>query len=156
MLSSASFRDLRPTDESASSMGRGNSARDTKPELLLRRALWTRGIRYRLHDRRLVGKPDIVLPKQRIAVFCDGDFWHGRQWTERRQKLGRGANSSYWVAKIAGNIRRARQVNKTLRRLNWEVIRVWESAVISDPEGVAEKIAVRIQMRAKREETRSL
>jgi DNA mismatch endonuclease, patch repair protein len=143
-IRSISFRGFQPANEAASRMGRGNSARDTKPELLLRRALRKRGIRYRLHDRRLTGTPDIVLPRERIAIFCDGDFWHGRSWAKRRKKLRDGANSSYWIAKIGGNIRRDRRVNRTLRRFHWSAIRVWESSIRRDPEAVAERIVSRI------------
>src|SRR5437870_11638809 len=122
MISSPSFAGLRSTSEIASRVGRSNRARHTVPELLLRRALWKRGIRYKLHDHRLPGKPDIVLSRQRVAIFCDGDFWHGRNWTERRRKLKRGANCEYWVAKIARNIHRSRRVNRMLKKLNWTVV----------------------------------
>jgi DNA mismatch endonuclease (patch repair protein) len=101
-----------------------------------------------LHDRHLAGRPDILLVRQRTAIFCDGDFWHGRQWAKRRQKLVRGSNGNYWVEKIAGNIRRARKVNRVLRQLNWDVIRVWESDIADDPERVADEIMLRVQTKA--------
>jgi G:T-mismatch repair DNA endonuclease (very short patch repair protein) len=66
-------------------------------------------------------RPDIVFAGQRIAIFCDGDFWHGRQWVKRRRRLERGSNASYWVAKIRRNIERDRQINRTLRRRGWTV-----------------------------------
>jgi DNA mismatch endonuclease (patch repair protein) len=100
-----------------------------------------------LHDPRLPGKPDIVLPCQRIAIFSDGDFWHGRHWAERRRRLSKGANASYWIAKISRNINRGRRINQILRRLNWNVIRVWESDIICDPQGIADEIAHTIQMK---------
>jgi|SRR6266566_480153 len=151
MTKAPSFAALRSTSDLASRVGRGNRARNTKPELLLRRALRKLGVRYKLHQCGLPGKPDIVLREERIAIFCDGDFWHGRDWAERQQKLLKGANGAYWVAKIASNIRRARRVNRALRRLNWSVIRIWESAIVDDLEGVTEKIVRRIQKHSSRE-----
>ena len=147
MLHAPSFARFRPTSEVASRVGRGNRACDTSPELLLRRALRKQRVRYKLHEFRLPGKPDIVLRDQRIAIFCDGDFWHGRRWAERRKKLSKGANASYWIAKISRNIQRGRRINQMLRRLNWHVIRVWESDIIGDPDAVANQIANAARMR---------
>jgi DNA mismatch endonuclease (patch repair protein) len=93
-----------------------------------------------LHDHRLPGKPDIVLLRHRIAIFCDGDFWHGKNWTERRRKLENGANCQYWVAKIAANMRRSRKINRMLRNLNWTVVRVWESSLRSELDAVVDRI----------------
>jgi DNA mismatch endonuclease, patch repair protein len=141
MIRTPSFTSLQSTSEFASRVGRGNRARNTRPELLLSRALKKHGIRYKLHEPGLAGKPDILLPRQRIAIFCDGDFWHGRRWAERRKKLSKGANADYWIAKISRNMERARQVDRTLRDLNWRVIRVWESDIIKDADAIASEIA---------------
>jgi DNA mismatch endonuclease (patch repair protein) len=70
-----------------------------------------------------------VIRRARVAVFCDGDFWHGRNWPQRRAKLARGWNASYWIAKIERNRARDRQTAKALRALGWHVVRVWESDV---------------------------
>jgi G:T-mismatch repair DNA endonuclease (very short patch repair protein) len=80
-------------------------------------------------------------------VFCDGDFWHGRRWNERRQKLAHGANGIYWTAKIASNIERDRRINRSLRRQGWTVLRVWETDVLRDPVRVVARV-----LRAIREE----
>ena len=140
MTKAPSFAALRSTSDLASRVGRGNRARNTKPELLLRRALRKRGVRYSLHERGLPGKPDIVLRQARIAIFCDGDFWHGRRWAERRKKLRKGANATYWIAKISRNIQRARRVNRALRAMNWRVVRVWESQIIRNADAIAREI----------------
>jgi DNA mismatch endonuclease (patch repair protein) len=84
---------------------------NTKPELALRKALWGKGLRYRLHDRNLPGKPDIVFPKARVAVFVDGDFWHGNQWRKRgkralAEQFGGSEHSDYWQQKIGRNMDR--------------------------------------------------
>jgi DNA mismatch endonuclease, patch repair protein len=89
--------------------------------------MWARGIRYRIDVRDLPGKPDIVLRKQRIAIFCDGDFWHGRDLDERLRRLEAGHNSAYWVAKIRRNVERDRANDASLRAAGWMVLRFWES-----------------------------
>jgi len=119
---------------------RRNPARDTKPELLLRRALWARGARYRLHDASLPGKPDIVFSRQHVAIFCDGDFWHGRDWPRRRALLQRGSNASYWVSKIGYNVLRDKQHTRALGTRGWAVVRLWESEIRKAPEKAAARI----------------
>lgn len=103
----------------------------TRPELALRRALWTAGLRYRLASR-LPGKPDLVFPSARLAVFVDGDFWHGNAWRIRgmssfdEQFEGR-ANPAFWRAKITANMERDIRVNAELKALDWDTYRVFES-----------------------------
>src|SRR6266446_6323651 len=100
-----SYKGLRPASAHATMAARGSSKKtNTRCEVALRRALWAAGFRYRKNVSDLPGRPDIVFLRARIAVFCDGDFWHGRDWESRRQKLGRGTNSAYWLAKIQANI----------------------------------------------------
>jgi len=113
---------------------RAVKGRDTTPELALRRGLWARGLRYRLCRRDLPGAPDIVFVSRRVAVFVDGDFWHGRQWRSRgfsslEAQMKRVRNSAYWVKKIARNVERDQRVNRDLRALGWITVRVWESEV---------------------------
>lgn len=127
-----SYSGFRPVSEAASRSKSKLRRTDTKPELLLRRKLWSEGLRYRKNFNKLPGKPDIIFPKQKIAVFCDGDFWHGRNWTIRRAKLAAGANAAYWVAKIESNIARDVRVNHQLQELGWTVLRFWEGDLISD------------------------
>lgn len=106
---------------------------DTKCEIQLRRELWRMGLRFRKNVRDLPGKPDIVFRKQRVAVFCDGDFWHGRNWPARRRKLNKGANALYWTKKIHANIQRDRLHDEELQRLGWRELRLWESDILKDP-----------------------
>ncbi len=116
---------------------------------MLRRTLWRRGLRYRKNAPDLPGRPDIVFRSARLAVFCDGDFWHGADWESRKAKLAQGHNAAYWVAKIERNRARDAEVNERLRSMGWRSLRLWESAICSDAEGVADQVerAVR-QLRA--------
>lgn len=117
--------------------------RDSKAELLLRKELHRRGLRYRLHARDVLGKPDIVIRSQRIAVFVDGDFWHGNAW--RLRGLPDLASlfptrTDWWVEKITRNMKRDEQVSDRLRRDGWNVIRVWESDILDDPSRAADAV----------------
>lgn len=101
-------------------------SKDTDIEIILRKALWKRGFRYRKNDKKLPGKPDIVLSKYKIAIFCDAEFWHGKDWYEvLRPQIMRGKNSEYWEKKITNNMNRDMEVNKQLMFLGWTVIRFW-------------------------------
>jgi DNA mismatch endonuclease (patch repair protein) len=114
---------------------RANKATNTRAELLLRKHLWRLGLRYRLHAKDLPGKPDIVFRGKRLAIFCDGDFWHGRNWEERQRKLRKGSNASYWLSKIGSNRERDARHNAALAELGWTVVRLWESDILKDPDG---------------------
>ena len=99
--------------------------RDTKPELLLRQALWARGVRgYRLDDKRLPGRPDLAWTRKKVAVFVDGAFWHGHPSAFQQGKSG-----TYWDEKIVRNIERDRLADATLRGLGWTVFRFWDFEV---------------------------
>jgi DNA mismatch endonuclease (patch repair protein) len=98
------------------------------------------GMRYRKNVYSLPGKPDIVFYGSRVAVFCDGDFWHGRHWSELESKLLKGWNGRYWVAKIAGNRERDKRNTAELESNGWHVIRIWESDIRHDPSGIAIKV----------------
>jgi DNA mismatch endonuclease (patch repair protein) len=136
-----SYKGLRPASPQATKAARGSSKKtDSSCELALRRALWAAGCRFRKDVAELPGRPDIVFSGARIAVFCDGDFWHGRDWDERRRKLGRGTNPQYWLAKIQRNIERDWQNTARLQEMGWTVIRVWESQIRSDLTGVVRAI----------------
>lgn len=110
-------------------------SKDTEPELLVRKALWKDGYRYRINVRKLPGKPDIVLTKDKIAVFCDGDFWHGHNWAVRglpslEEELKK--YSEFWKSKILGNIARDERNTLQLKEMGWTVIRLWESDIRKD------------------------
>src|SRR5438045_3086924 len=95
-----SFSGLKPSSTNSSWVKSRNRGAGTRAELALRRALKRLGLRYRINVSVLPGRPDVVFADSRVAVFCDGDFWHGRAWRTRRVKLMGGSNSRYWVAKI--------------------------------------------------------
>ena len=99
-------------------------AKNTRPELLLRHALWRRGLRYRVNDKNLPGSPDIVLAKYRTAVFVHGCFWHGHK--DCKQYTVPKTNTDYWVAKVARNKERDQEVWRKLEAKGWYVIIVWE------------------------------
>ncbi len=103
---------------------RAIKSKDTTIELMLRKALWRKGIRYRKNYKLLPGKPDVAITKYRIAVFCDSDFWHGYEWEERNKRIK--SNRDYWIPKIERNMERDRQVNEQLTSDGWIVLRFWE------------------------------
>lgn len=98
---------------------------NTKIEVLLRKALWKKGYRYRKNYKKLPGKPDIVLTKYKIAIFCDGEFSHGKDWEILKPRLEKGNSSEYWVSKISKNRKHDDEINKELLFLGWTVIRFW-------------------------------
>jgi len=99
-------------------------------EAKLAKALWHKGKRYRLNYRKLPGSPDIVLTKAKIAIFIDGEFWHGYDWVNRNLKLK--SNREYWVEKIEENIDRDNRNNLRLRDMGWISIRFWEKEIKND------------------------
>lgn len=98
---------------------------NTKIEVLLRKALWKKGYRYRVNYKDLPGKPDIVFTKYKIAIFCDGEFFHGKDWEVLKLRLEKSDNSEYWVSKISRNRDRDDEINKKLLFMGWTVIRFW-------------------------------
>ncbi|MEM7582864.1 MAG: very short patch repair endonuclease [Acidobacteriota bacterium] len=139
-LKAPRYGGFKPSSKHASRVKSKNRKTDTKAELILRRALWARGLRYRVHGHDLPGKPDIVFLRQQLAVFVDGDFWHGRDWEELQVKLARRANPDYWIRKIAYNRERDQVVTRELETQGWTVMRVWEGEILSDVERVAEQV----------------
>lgn len=99
--------------------------KDTSIELLLRKELWKKGYHYRKNYRKLPGSPDIVLTKYKIAIFCDGEFFHGRDWENLKSRLKKGDKGEYWIAKISRNIQRDEEINEKLLFLGWTVLRFW-------------------------------
>ncbi|MCI8901109.1 MAG: very short patch repair endonuclease [Lachnospiraceae bacterium] len=99
--------------------------KDTKIEVLLRKELWHRGYRYRKNMKSLPGSPDIVLTKYKIAIFCDGEFFHGKDWEVLKLRLEKGNNGAFWIGKISNNRERDDFVNKKLLYAGWTVIRFW-------------------------------
>ena len=101
-------------------------SKDTSIEIALRKALWQKGYRYRKNYQKLPGKPDIAIIKHKIAIFCDSDFFHGKDWyTVLRPRLLRGSNPEFWEKKILRNMERDKENNLALLNLGWTVIRFW-------------------------------
>lgn len=100
-------------------------SKDTSIEVKLRKELWSRGYRYRKNVSNLPGKPDIVLTKYKIAIFCDSEFFHGKDWEVLKPQLERGKNADFWIEKISKNQQRDEEVNQQLQYLGWTVIRFW-------------------------------
>lgn len=98
-------------------------SRDTSIEVAFRRALWRAGIRYRKNYGKLPGKPDIAIVRHKIAVFCDGEFWHGKDWGEVKERLQ--TRRDFWIRKIERNIERDNENEKQLAALGWTVFRFW-------------------------------
>lgn len=142
--------------EIARNMGAIRS-RDNKTELALRRALHAKGLRYQLHPSGIAGKPDIVFPREQVAIFVDGDFWHARLLRETGMEsfptLIRTPRKEYWFTKFTRRIERDDEVNALLRETGWLVLRFWESDLQRDLHGCA-TIAYRAVKRRRRAETR--
>lgn len=117
-------------------------SRNTSPERIMGSALWKLGLRYRKHYK-IKGKPDFVFVSAKVAVFCDGDFWHGNNWRIRGMPSLEFELSQYddfWRCKILKNIDRDRKVNSELKKQGWAVVRFWESEIKKSPELCAKKI----------------
>ena len=97
--------------------------KDSQIELLLRKELWSRGIRYRKNVNKIFGKPDIAFIRKKVAVFCDSEFWHGYNWEERKKDFK--SHQEFWIPKIERNIERDSEVTKRLESEGWTVIRFW-------------------------------
>lgn len=126
-------------------------SKNTRPEIALRKALWHRGLRYRVNYKDLPGKPDIVFKRAKVAVFCDGDYWHGHNWALRGLKdldEELSGYSEFWTNKIRCNIQRNEEVNQQLAELGWKVVRIWESDIKNDVEQCAKEVRRWITMDA--------
>ena len=101
--------------------------KNTKPELLFRKALWKQNVRYRIDNKKLPGKPDVSIQKYKLAIFIDGEFWHGYNWNERRETIQ--SNRKFWIPKIERNMQRDEEVNQQLTDLGYTVFRFWEGDI---------------------------
>lgn len=109
---------------------RANKAKDTKIELSIRKILWNKGYRFRKNYQHIVGKPDIVFLKKKVAIFCDGVFWHGFDWGNCKADIK--TNTTYWVKKIETNIKKDEFVNQELTKNGRIVLRFWEFELKND------------------------
>ena len=110
--------------------------KNTKPELIVRKSLWSQGLRYRIHDRSVPGTPDISNKKTKLAVFIDGCFWHGCRKCYKEPKT----NTKFWREKIQNNKKRRLKVKKMLHNQDWKVLEYWEHQVKVEPKHVADDI----------------
>ena len=113
-------------------------AKDTKIECILRKRLWDMGYRYRKNYKKLIGKPDIVLTKHKIVIFCDSEFWHGRDWANRKKDFK--SHQEFWIPKIERNMERDREVTEKLESEGWTVLRFWGKAIKGNVFACADEI----------------
>ena len=103
--------------------------KDTSIEKILRKELWLNGYRYRKNYKGLPGRPDISLTKYKIAIFCDSEFFHGKDWQILREKLKNGKNPDYWIPKIERNIERDKRNDHSLKAMGWTVVHFWGNEI---------------------------
>ena len=113
-------------------------SKNTSIEILLRKALWSTGIRYRKNYAKLPGAPDIAITKYNIAIFCDGEFWHGKDWEEKKHKIH--SNREYWINKIERNIEKDCETNRTLYGIGWTVLRFWGTEIQKNISGCVDEV----------------
>ena len=113
-------------------------SKDSEIEILLRRALWSKGIRYRKNVKSIFGHPDVAFVGKKVAVFCDSEFWHGYDWENKNAEIK--SNRDFWIPKIERNIKRDKEVNKHLEEQGWTVIRFWGKDIKNDAEACADQI----------------
>lgn len=111
------------TSKKRSKIMSGIKGKNTRPEVRLRKALWHAGLRYRKHDKHLPGTPDIISKKYKVAIFVDGEFWHGHNWSTKKASIK--SNRAFWIPKIERNIQRDTENTLALERLGYTVFRFW-------------------------------
>ena len=110
----------------------------SKIETVLARAMWTTGYRYRKQVKTVFGKPDFIFKKHKIAIFCDSEFWHGKNWDFKKHEIK--SNQNFWHKKIEGNIERDKEVNIILSSQGWIVLRFWGKDIIKNTDKCIEII----------------
>ena len=118
-------------------------SKDSKIELLLRRELWKRGLRYRKNTNSVFGHPDIAFIGKKVAVFCDSEFWHGYDWGKRKSDIK--SNKDFWIKKIERNMARDKEVNDHLTSQGWKVLRFWGKQIEKDAAGCADIIVEEVK-----------
>lgn len=113
-------------------------SKNTSIEIRLRKALWARGFRYRVNDKTVFGKPDIVFRAKKVVIFCDSEFWHGKNYLESKYEFK--TNQEYWNSKIQRNIKRDEIVNITLKDQGWTVLRFWGQDINNNLDMVVHQI----------------
>lgn len=113
-------------------------SKDSEIEIILRKKLWEKGLRYRKNYNKIIGKPDIVFIKKKIAIFCDSSFWHGREYPKNVKRIG--TNAEYWNKKILRNMERDREVNEKLSSSGWTVLRFWDDEIKNSIDECIQKV----------------
>ena len=121
--------------------------KNSKIEVMLRKALYHKGYRYRKHSPGVFGKPDIVFTKEKVVVFCDSEFWHGHDWENRKADLK--SNQDFWIPKIERNMARDKEVTAHLEAEGYAVLRYWGKRIKSDLDSVVAEIESVIRNRRK-------
>lgn len=132
----------RITKEQRSKNMQAIKASGSQIEKVLGKALWAEGFRYRKNHKKVFGKPDFVLVKHKTVIFCDSEFWHGKDWKNKKSEIK--SNKKFWHTKIEGNINRDKVVNKRLKSEGWIVIRFWGKKILHDPEKCVNLVKQRI------------
>ena len=135
----------RLTPEQRKKCVQSNKNKGTKPELVLAKAMWALGLRYRKNSGSIFGKPDFSFKKYKVAVFVDGEFWHGKDWERKKAEIK--GNREFWITKIERNIRRDMEVTGRLKAEGWTVLRFWSNDVVKNAGYHAEKVKEIIQAR---------
>ncbi len=112
--------------------------KDSDIELMLRKELWKRGLRYRKNDKTIFGHPDLAFKGKKVAVFCDSEFWHGFDWDNRKKDIK--SNQEFWIPKIERNIARDQEVTQELTEEGWVVLRFWGKDIKKNLQECADKI----------------
>ena len=128
-------------------------SKGTKIEVLFAKMLWNAGVRYRKNDKEIFGKPDFTLRKARIAIFCDGEFWHGKDWEIHKEDHK--SRQDFWIPKIERNMQRDREVNEQLKKEGWTVLRFWETDIKKYPERCINEV-LRIMKQKDKENTEKI
>ena len=133
------------TPEQRKKCMQSNKSTGTKPELVLAKARWALGRRYRKNSGSIFGKPDFSFKKYKVAVFVDGEFWHGKDWERKKAEIK--GNREFWITKIERNIRRDMEVTGRLKAEGWTVLRFWSNDVVKNTTYCAEKVKEIVQAR---------
>ncbi len=120
--------------------------KDSKIEIALRKALYSKGYRYRKNYSKIFGHPDIVFTKQKIAIFCDSEFWHGYDWERRKVNLK--SRIDFWIPKIERNMERDREVTENLETAGYLVLRFWGSRIKKELDVIVDEIESAILKRS--------
>ena len=129
---------MKKTQEQISYNMKQVKNKDSKIEVMLRKELWSRGLRYRKNVNTIFGKPDIAFIGKKVVVFCDSEFWHGYNWEERKKDFK--SHQEFWIPKIERNMRRDTEVNKTLSLDGWTVLRFWGNEIKKNCGSCADEI----------------